>query len=212
MRTYYTLAISALLLAACKSESTGTNPVTASPKVEKVEKELIVDKIVDADTLQAAIEVSPPPPPRVLPPFEPIDPWSGSIIEPYYEPQPEPYFEEPLLSPQHKREPVEDEILDFPDVYATFPGGADAMSKFITDNIKYPAIDAESNVQGKVYVSFVVERDGALSTIKVMRGVSASMDREAKRVIRAMPNWMPATVKQMKVRSLMRLPIKFVLK
>ena len=114
---------------------------------------------------------------------------------------------EPLPNPMPQANPV----IDFPDVEAKFPGGEEAMMKFISDNIKYPEIDRELGSQGRVYVQFVVEKDGSLSNLEIMRGVSKTIDREAKRVIRLMPKWMPGEIRGKAVRSRSLLPIKFTL-
>jgi protein TonB len=97
------------------------------------------------------------------------------------------------------------------EVEAIFPGGNEAMIKFIEDNIKYPEIDRELGNQGRVYVQFIIEKDGSLSNLEVMRGVSESLDREAKRVIRLMPKWTPREIRGKAVRSRSLLPIKFIL-
>lgn len=105
-----------------------------------------------------------------------------------------------------------DDIVDFPDVEAEFPGGTDAMRKFIQDNVQYPVDAMEKNVQGLVYIQFIVEPDGSISGIDVMRGgVSPSINREAVRLIKEMPLWTPAEVKEKKVRVRCRLPITFTL-
>ncbi len=106
---------------------------------------------------------------------------------------------------------VEEEIIDFPDVEATFPGGAAALQKWIADNVQYPQTAIELNEQGKVYLSFVVEPDGSISNIVVERGVSTDLDREAKRLARSMPNWTPGEAKGKKSRTRCRLPINFAL-
>ncbi|MCJ8288473.1 MAG: energy transducer TonB [Crocinitomicaceae bacterium] len=106
----------------------------------------------------------------------------------------------------------ENSISDFPDVEAQFPGGAKAMKVFIQNNVQYPIDAIEKNIQGRVYLSFIVEIDGSLSGIDLMRGgISPSINKEAIRLIRAMPNWIPGEVDGKKVRSRCRLPINFTL-
>lgn len=106
---------------------------------------------------------------------------------------------------------VKEEIIDFPDVEATFPGGAAALQKWIGDNIQYPQTAIDMNDQGRVYLSFVVEPDGTISNIVVERGVSTELDREAKRVVRAMPKWTAGEAKGKKARTRCRLPINFTI-
>ncbi len=105
----------------------------------------------------------------------------------------------------------EEEIIEFPDVEAEFIGGAQALIKYIQTNIQYPPTSIEMNEQGKVYLSFVVEADGSITNVAVERGVSPDLDREAKRVVRSMPNWKPGEAKAKKSRTRCRLPINFQL-
>ena len=90
-------------------------------------------------------------------------------------------------------------------------GGAAAMMKWINDNVKYPQTSIEMNEQGRVFLSFVVEADGSISNVKVERGISPDLDREAKRIIRSMPNWTPGESAGRVVRARCRLPINFQL-
>ncbi len=106
---------------------------------------------------------------------------------------------------------VEEEIIEFPDVEAEFIGGAQAMMKYIQQNILYPPTSIEMNEQGKVYLSFVVELDGSISNIYIERGVSKDIDNEAKRIVRSMPKWIPGESKGKKARTRCRLPINFQL-
>ncbi|MDX2360444.1 MAG: energy transducer TonB [Crocinitomicaceae bacterium] len=106
---------------------------------------------------------------------------------------------------------VEEEIIDFPDVEAAFPGGAAAMQQWIADNVQYPQTSIEMGEQGRVYLSFVVEPDGSISNIAIERGVSNDLDREAKRLLRQMPHWIAGEAKGRKARTRCRLPINFTL-
>ena len=105
----------------------------------------------------------------------------------------------------------EEEVIEFPDVEAEFIGGPQALMKYIQLNIQYPPTSIEMNEQGKVYLSFVVEADGSITNVAVERGVSPDLDREAKRVVRSMPNWKPGEAKAKKSRTRCRLPINFQL-
>jgi len=104
-----------------------------------------------------------------------------------------------------------DEEYVIVDVDAQFFGGYEEMIRFIHSNLVYPQDAIEMNEQGKVYVTFVVEKDGSLSNIAIARGVYQSLDREASRIVRKMPKWIPGEVKYQKVRTRMMLPINFVL-
>jgi TonB family protein len=94
---------------------------------------------------------------------------------------------------------------------ATFPGGNLEMSRFISQNIVYPTTAIEMNEQGKIYLSFLIEKDGSITNIIVERGVSWELDREAKRVVNAMPNWIPGERDGYKSRTKVTLPINFTI-
>src|SRR5690606_4731812 len=82
--------------------------------------------------------------------------------------------------------PLDTNIYDMPEQMPEFPGGADAMEHFIYENLKYPDDARTKNIQGKVYIQFVVEKDGSISNIKIRRGVNKSLDDEAVRLIKIM--------------------------
>lgn len=104
------------------------------------------------------------------------------------------------------------EVFEFVDVEASFVGGPTEMMKYLIDNIEYPAISVEAHEEGKVYVSFVIEKDGSVTNIEVERGVSKELDREAKRVVKSFPKWIPGEKGMQPVRTRVRLPIVFTLK
>jgi len=103
-------------------------------------------------------------------------------------------------------------IYEEADIMPSFPGGREAMEKYLNDNIKYPKQARENDVQGRVVVSFVVERDGTLSNIRVVRSVDPLLDKEANRVISSMPRWKPGKKDGNEVRVRYKLPVKFRLK
>jgi len=92
-----------------------------------------------------------------------------------------------------------------------FPGGEAAMYKFIGKNIDYPRMAKESGISGRVFVTFVVERDGSVTDVQILRGIGGGCDEEAVRVIRAMPRWSPGKQRGKPVRVQYRMPIKFTL-
>ena len=127
-------------------------------------------------------------------------------------PNPNPPIDPPVITGSIGRTiTVVEDPIDFPDVDATFPGGQVALQKFIVSNVSYPEISIDMNEQGKVYLSFIVEKDGSISSIDIQKGVSKDLDREAKRVLRSMPNWNPGEVDGRKVRTRCSLPIVFTL-
>ncbi|MCQ2350962.1 MAG: energy transducer TonB [Paludibacteraceae bacterium] len=92
-----------------------------------------------------------------------------------------------------------------------FPGGADAMNRWLAKNIKYPLLAQENNIQGRVICQFVVNTDGKIVNVEVVRGVEASLDAEAVRVIKSMPAWKPGKQGGKNVRVKYTLPIRFKL-
>lgn len=92
-----------------------------------------------------------------------------------------------------------------------FPGGQDAFAKHLQRNLRYPPLARENNIQGRVYVSFVVERDGSLSDIKIERGIGGGCDEEALRVLRITKGWKPGIQNGRPVRVKYTLPIIFQL-
>ncbi|HPG55043.1 MAG TPA: energy transducer TonB [Candidatus Enterocola sp.] len=92
-----------------------------------------------------------------------------------------------------------------------FKGGAEAMNNFLVRNIKYPLIAQENNIQGRVICQFVVNSDGRIVDVEVVRGVEASLDAEAVRVIKSMPPWTPGKQGGKNVRVKYTLPIRFKL-
>ena len=100
-------------------------------------------------------------------------------------------------------DPVEDE--------PQFPGGMEALMKYLSENIKYPEQAKKENIQGRVYVTFVVEKDGSITDAKVLRSIGGGCDEEALRVVNAMPKWEPGKLQGTPVRVQFNLPIVFKL-
>ena len=92
-----------------------------------------------------------------------------------------------------------------------FPGGQKALISYLAENIKYPAEAKKDKITGKVFVSFVVEKDGSIGDTKILRGIGHGCDKEALRVIEGMPNWTPGKQKGKAVRVAYNIPIKFAL-
>jgi len=92
-----------------------------------------------------------------------------------------------------------------------FPGGEPALYRFLAENIKYPQMAKESGIQGRVFVTFVVEKDGSVTDVRVLRGIGGGCDEEAIRVVRNMPKWAPGKQRGKSVRVQYNLPVKFTL-
>ena len=108
-------------------------------------------------------------------------------------------------------EEVKQEPFTFVEEMPTFPGGDKEMYKWITKNVQYPAYEKDADIQGKVFVRFVIQPDGSVDQVQVVRGVSKGLDKEAARVVSAMPRWNPGKQGGRAVPVYFNLPINFVL-
>lgn len=104
---------------------------------------------------------------------------------------------------------VSNKIFDVVEEMPHFPGGPAALQAFLSSNTKYPVVAQENGVQGRVIVSFVVERDGSITDVRVVRSVDPSLDREASRVVRSMPRWSPGKQNGSAVRVKYTVPVVF---
>lgn len=105
----------------------------------------------------------------------------------------------------------EEKPFDIVEQMPTFPGGDAALMSWLSKNIKYPAIAEENGVQGRVIVRFVVGKDGSISQVQVVRSVDPSLDKEAMRVVKAMPKWIPGKQNGQAVPVWFTLPVTFQL-
>ena len=96
-----------------------------------------------------------------------------------------------------------------PYTYPSFPGGQEAMLQFLKENLLWP--DVEADVQGRVIVTFVVETDGSLTDLKVVRGLDPAFDKEALRIVKSMPKWIPGTQNGQPIRVRYSVPVTFKL-
>ncbi|MDO8896234.1 MAG: TonB family protein [Bacteroidales bacterium] len=112
---------------------------------------------------------------------------------------------------RQEEEVVETEIFTVVESMPEFPGGAGKMMEFIARNIKYPPMARESGIQGRVFVNFVVEPNGSVSNVKVLRGIGGGCDEEAIRVVESMPKWTPGRQRGKAVRVSFNLPVRFTL-
>jgi TonB family protein len=108
-------------------------------------------------------------------------------------------------------QPKEDEIFTTVEYQPEFPGGIKEMYGFIGKNLKYPSAAQRANVSGKVFVKFVVEKDGSLGDIQILKGIGFGCDEEAQRVSKSMPKWNPGKQNGRNVRVFFTMPISFVL-
>jgi protein TonB len=116
---------------------------------------------------------------------------------------------------EHKEEIIVEEKKETNEVFKVveqqpqFPGGIEALYKFLNDHIRYPEQAAQNNIQGRVTVQFVVERDGSIGEVKVVRGKDPDLDKEAVRVVKSLPNFIPGKNNGQAVRVWYTLPINF---
>ncbi|MBD5184432.1 MAG: energy transducer TonB [Bacteroidales bacterium] len=94
---------------------------------------------------------------------------------------------------------------------AEFPGGMAKLMSWLSSNIRYPEAAAQNDIQGRVIVKFVVEKDGSIGNVTVVKGVDKDLDREAIRVVKKMPKWQPGKNNGVSVRSYFNLPVTFKL-
>lgn len=93
-----------------------------------------------------------------------------------------------------------------------FPGGAAERIKYLSENLQYPEIAREANIQGTVHLSFVVETDGRITEVEILRGIGGGCDEEAVRVVENMPRWIPGKQRNVPVRVRFNFPVKFILR
>ena len=141
--------------------------------------------------------------PKVIPPIVPLPDPEPPYPDPYPFPDPEPPLELP------EPEILKDTIVLFPEIIAEFPGGSEALKDFISQNIIFPQLCKENNIEGRVFVKFLVHSTGEISQIQIARGVHPQLDFEAKNVVKKMPLWNPALFQGRKVPSYAVIPVLF---
>ena len=103
----------------------------------------------------------------------------------------------------------ETKVFDVVEQMPQFPGGNAALFEYLSKHIKYPVIAEENGIQGRVIVTFVVERDGSITDVKVVKSVDPSLDKEAQRVVKSMPRWIPGKQNGSAVRVKYTVPVTF---
>ena len=152
-------------------------------------------------------EVKPPPPPP--PPPEVIE-----IVEDDVEIEDEIEIEDTESDEDVEIEIEEEDDEEFFMVVENmpeFPGGDLGLMKYIQKNVKYPAIAKEYNITGKVYVSFIVDKKGSVTNVKIVRGVDKNLDAESMRVVKSLPKYKPGKQRGKSVRVMFTIPINFTL-
>lgn len=161
--------------------------VLPKPKIQLPKKAapIIIIEVDDEKDITTEVDIFIP---------EDFDP--GEVIEEY-------------VSIDEIEEKPEDDFVTFAEQSASYKGGMGKFYKWLGKKIKYPSQAKRMGVEGKVFVEFIVERDGALSNLKVVRGIGAGCDQEAIRILKMCPNWTPGKQRGRPVRQKMVLPISF---
>ena len=118
---------------------------------------------------------------------------------------------EEIAAPEPPKPVEENMVVDVVEQMPSCPGGMGALMSCLSQNIKYPVIAAENGVQGRVIVQFVVEKDGSITDVKVAKSVDPSLDKEAARVVKSMPHWIPGKQNGSAVRVKYTVPVTFKL-
>jgi periplasmic protein TonB len=114
------------------------------------------------------------------------------------------------IASKPKEDKVDDnQVFEIVEKEAEFPGGVGAMMSYISKNLKYPDIALENTIEGTVVVEFVVEKDGSISNVVVLKDIGGGCGAEAARVFKNMPKWNPAKQRDMAVRQRIKAPVKF---
>lgn len=155
----------------------------------------------------------PPPPPQPMVNIVAVDNQNPDVVsltinaEPLADEPIEPYV--PVMEPEVQ---VDEPPILVPEIAPEFPGGLDALMAYLGRNLNYPARARELEIQGRVYVSFIIEKDGKVSNISLLRGIGGGCDEEALRVVSEMPDWKPGRQNGRPARVAYNLPVRFSLK
>ena len=171
-----------------KSSVKFTAPVIKKDEEVKEEDEIKLDEVQKSDKAVGAFTV------------EGNDEVGGAVLK----------AKEDIAAPEPPKHVVEEtKIFTVVEQMPMYPGGDAALMGYLRDNIHYPTVAAENGVHGRVVVGFVVERDGSITDVKVLRSVDPSLDREAMRVVKSMPRWTPGKQNGSAVRVKYQVPVTF---
>ena len=171
-----------------KSSVKFTAPIIKKDEEVKEEDEIKLDEVQKSDKAVGAFTV------------EGNDEVGGAVLK----------AKEDIAAPEPPKHVVEEtKIFTVVEQMPMYPGGDAALMGYLRDNIHYPTVAAENGVQGSVVVGFVVERDGSITDVKVLRSVDPSLDREAMRVVKSMPRWTPGKQNGSAVRVKYQVPVTF---
>ena len=183
-------------------------------KYEEMDMDFLIEDEIEIQ--QTSQDITPPPPP---PPVQEVE--AFNVVEDdkeveHVDIKTEDTNEEVIIAPpveEVKEEDEEEEVIFMiVETMPEFPGGPQALFKYLSENVKYPVIAQENGIQGRVVCQFVVNKDGAIVDVEVVRsGGDASLDKEAVRVIKSMPKWNPGKQRGKAVRVKYTVPVNFKL-
>ena len=170
-----------------KSSVKFTAPIIKKDEEVKEEDEIKLDEVQKSDKAVGAFTV------------EGNDEVGGAVLK----------AKEDIAAPEPPKHVEETKVFTVVEQMPMFPGGDAALMSYLAKNINYPTVAAENGVQGRVVIGFVVERDGSITDVSVLRGVDPSLDREAMRVVKSMPRWTPGKQNGSAVRVKYQVPVAF---
>ncbi|MGD9930910.1 MAG: energy transducer TonB [Mangrovibacterium sp.] len=191
-----------------------TSKVDQAASLGSVMQQEVEDEIIPITRQEEVKPPPPPPPPKVVEVLTIVD--DDTEIEDELELEDTEADDKTVIDvapviQREEEEAEESEVFFIVEDMPEFPGGELALRKFIANAIKYPVIAQENGIQGKVYVNFVVDKDGSVTNARIARGVDASLDKEALRVVNSLPKWKPGMQRGKAVRVSYTVPISFVL-
>lgn len=191
-----------------------TTKVEQTESLGAVMQQDVEDEIIPITRVEEVKPPPPPPPPKVVEVLNIVD--DDTEIEDELEMEDTEADENTVIDiapviQQEAEAEEESEVFFIVENMPEFPGGELALRKFIANAIKYPVIAQENGIQGKVYVNFVVDKDGSVTQARIARGVDQSLDKEALRVVNSLPKWKPGMQRGKAVRVSYTVPISFVL-
>lgn len=172
-----------------KSSIKFTAPVIKKDNLVNEEEEIKLDEIEKSNKAIGALTV------------EGTDEVGGEVLK----------IRDEIAPPEPPKAVEDNKIFEVVEQKPSFPGGDGALMSWLSQNIKYPSIAAEMGVQGRVIVQFVVEKDGSITDVKIAKSVDPSLDKEAARVIKSMPQWIAGRQNGSAVRVRFAVPVTFKL-
>ncbi len=200
-------------LGVCLTAFEWTTKVEEASSLGSIEMQEVEDEIIPITREQEIKPPPPPPPPKVVEVLNIVE--DDVEIEDELEIEDTEADDETVIDVapviEEEEEEEEGQVFFIVEEMPEFPGGELALRKFIANAIKYPVIAQENGIQGKVYVNFVVDKNGRVTNAKIARGVDQSLDKEALRVVNNLPAWKPGKQRGKSVRVSYTVPINFVL-